>query len=300
MVSTFAVVVDGVTRFYGNNKVIDNLSFRVKKGSVHGFLGPNGAGKTTSMKMICGVIPPSSGEISVTTKKIGMLLENPPLFSDMLVGDYLKYVCQIHGVSKKQISEYVNDAIEKLHLEKVQNRLIRNLSKGYKQRVGVAQAIVFKPELVVLDEPTIGLDPESVIEMRHFILQIAKNHTVLISSHLLHEIELICDEVTIINHGKIIASDSIENIKSLSKHLDTVDIRFSGDSTVLEKNLRQLEFVDKLTFNKNVCQISMNAQDANLAALYEKIKDSDIILLELRKKKNNLEDSFLSILKERV
>jgi ABC-2 type transport system ATP-binding protein len=297
MESSFAVVVDNVTRFYGNNKVVDDLSFKVREGSVHGFLGPNGAGKTTSMKMICGVIPPSEGSIVVKTSKIGMLLENPPLFMDMIVEDYLEYVCKIQGISTDRISTYVKEAIEKLNLEEVSRRLIRNLSKGYRQRVGVAQAIVFKPDLVVLDEPTIGLDPESVIEMRNFILQISKNHTVLISSHLLHEIELMCDEVTIINHGKIIASDSIDNIKAISKQLDTVEIRFIGDSEVLEKEFELLDFIKKVTFRKNKCYLSMSASDKNLEHLYATIKKTNIAILEIKKEKNKLEDSFLSLLK---
>lgn len=299
METLFAVKVDGLTQFYGSNKVLDDLSFKVRKGSVHGFLGPNGAGKTTTMKLIGGVIPATEGLIEVNTSKVGMLLENPPLFQDMLVEEYLRYICKIQGLSKNLIGSYVADALDQLNLVSVKKRLIKNLSKGYKQRVGVAQAIVFKPELVILDEPTIGLDPESVIEMRNFILKIAQAHTVLISSHLLHEIELICDDVTIINKGKLIASDSIEQVKRLtSNNINQVKLEFVGEAKLIENKLKNKNYLRGVEFIDNLCFIEMNTSQEHMINLYRDLKSLDVDLLEISKEEENLEQSFLSLLNE--
>ncbi|MEX0798853.1 MAG: ABC transporter ATP-binding protein [Bacteriovoracaceae bacterium] len=190
------IKVDSVTRFYGDHLAVDNLSFTVRKGSIHGFLGPNGAGKTTTMKMIAALLPPHSGKITIDSidvaqepmqikKSIGILLEIPPLFLDMEVREYLEFAARLHLVAKKDVGSHVDDVLEKMNLESVERRLVGNLSKGYKQKVGVAQAIVHRPAVVILDEPTSGLDPKAVMEMRALIKDLKKEHTILFSSHLL-------------------------------------------------------------------------------------------------------------------
>lgn len=215
------LVVDGVTKEYPGRVAVDSVSFSVKKGSIHGFLGPNGAGKSTTMRMIAGLLPPTSGSITLfgdkvlpenraLKNKIGLLPENPPLYEDMSVDDYLRFVGKLHGVAV--ISSRLDKLTEELSLKDVRKRLIGNLSKGYKQRVGLAQAIMYDAPFLILDEPTNGLDPQSVVELREFIRNLAKEKTILFSSHILSEVEQICDHITIIHQGKVRASGNLSEI----------------------------------------------------------------------------------------
>lgn len=215
------LVVDNVTKEYPGRVAVSNLSFQVNKGSIHGFLGPNGAGKSTTMKMIAGMIPASNGQIklfgqTVTSEnhslrnQLGLLPENAPLYMDMKVESYLRYVAQLHQVSK--VTEQVDKVMEELGLTEVKGRLIGNLSKGYKQRVGLAQAIVYDAPFLMLDEPTNGLDPQTVVELRDFIKKLSQNKTILFSSHVLSEVEQLCDHITIIHKGKIRASGDLREI----------------------------------------------------------------------------------------
>lgn len=213
--------VDSLCREFPGRKVVDNVSFKVKSGSIHGFLGPNGAGKSTTMRMIAGLLPATAGEIKVFGEKmsperqdlkvkIGILPENPPLYFDQTVFDYLLFVAKIHRL--KNPKQKVEETLESLSLVEVRKRLIGNLSKGYKQRVGLAQAIIYDAPFLMLDEPTNGLDPQSVVELREFIRALAKNKTILFSSHILSEVEQICDHITIIHEGQIKASGSLHEI----------------------------------------------------------------------------------------
>ena len=215
------LIVDQVTKEYPGRTAVDQVSFQVERGSIHGFLGPNGAGKSTTMKMIAGILPVSSGEIKLFGQKvrpesaelknqIGLLPENAPLYLDMKVEKYLKYVANLHGVS--DVKSKVDKVMEELHLTEVRGRLIGNLSKGYKQRVGLAQAIVYDAPFLILDEPTNGLDPQAVVELRDFIKKLSKEKTILFSSHVLSEVEQLCDHITIIHKGKIRASGNIQDI----------------------------------------------------------------------------------------
>lgn len=225
MDETISINVDDLTKVYGKNFAIKDLSFSVKKGTIHGFLGPNGAGKSTTMRLIAGLVPPSSGQVSVmglpvqqnlhkVKSSIGILLEIPPVYKDMEVAEYLAFVARLHNVPKKEVKTRLEDVLDKLSIKHVSHRLIGNLSKGYKQRVGVAQAIIHSPEIVILDEPTVGLDPSSVISMRELIKELKSEHTVLLSSHLLHEVGLICDEVTIIDKGRLVATGTMDEINN--------------------------------------------------------------------------------------
>ena len=215
------LVVDGVSKEYPGRMAVSNISFEVTTGSIHGFLGPNGAGKTTTMKMIAGLIPPSNGTITLNGEKVdpnnqnlknsvGLLPENPPLYVDMSVEDYLKYVARLHQV--KAVSQQVEKVMTELSLLEVRKRLIGNLSKGYKQRVGLAQAIVYDAPFLILDEPTNGLDPQSVVELREFIKRLSSEKTILFSSHVLPEVEQICDQITIIHQGRIRATGDLHEI----------------------------------------------------------------------------------------
>lgn len=215
------LVVDSVTKEYPGRVAVENISFTVNKGSIHGFLGPNGAGKSTTMKMIAGLMPVSQGSISLFGEKVdpselglknklGLLPENPPLYLDMTVEKYLTLVARLHQVD--QIKSRVTKVIDELSLSHVRRRLIGNLSKGYKQRVGLAQAIVYDAPFLMLDEPTNGLDPQSVVELRDFIKKLAEEKTILFSSHILSEVEQICDHITIIHQGKIRASGNLQDI----------------------------------------------------------------------------------------
>jgi ABC-2 type transport system ATP-binding protein len=302
-----SIIVDSVTKIYGSRKAVDNLSFKVKKGSIHGFLGPNGAGKTTTMKMIAGVIPPAHGNIYINGNNVqenllkvkaslGVLLENPPLYKDMEVRDYLRYVCQLHKVEKSKINDYLDYAIEKLDLKDVEFRLIGNLSKGYKQRVGVAQAIVNKPDIVILDEPTVGLDPSSVIEMRDLIKELAKEHTVLLSSHLLHEISLICDEVTIIKDGLLQATGPVEQIAQKVKDKEKLIVKVRKWDSSLNQEFSKLASY-KIEQVEEGFQLSIDQKigEDSRDEIAKFVIKNDLGLLELNKESLDLEKVFLEV-----
>lgn len=219
------IEVKNLTKRYGRNKAVDNISFTVSKGEVVGFLGPNGAGKTTTMNIITGYIPATEGEVVVNDryvsdspemikKDIGYLPDTPPLYGDMLVDEYLNFVCEIKQVKPADRQKMLEEIKQTVAIEDVGKRLIKNLSRGYKQRVGVAQALIGDPKIIILDEPTTGLDPKQIIEMRELIKSLGKKHTVILSSHNLSEVSAVCDRVIIINKGKIVASDTPDKLSS--------------------------------------------------------------------------------------
>lgn len=222
------IEVRNLTKDYGDRRAIESLNFKVEKGEVVGFLGPNGAGKSTTMKIITGFMAPTSGEALVcgfdvfenpieVKKRIGYLPETPPVYGDMYVKDYLEFVANLKGVEKSRIAKLVASSIEKTNLGNVQNRLIQNLSKGFRQRVGIAQAIVSDPEVLILDEPTVGLDPKQVAEIRDLIKELRGHHTIILSTHILPEVEATCERIIIINQGRIAAQETLSNITSATK-----------------------------------------------------------------------------------
>ena len=223
----FLISVSGLKKSYSGHLAVDDLSFEVDEGIVYGLLGPNGAGKSTTMNIITGYISATSGTVKIdgtdileepekAKAKIGYLPEIPPLYPDLTVKEYLSFVCGLKKVPKDKKKENIEQALNLTGTKEVENRLIRNLSKGFKQRVGLAQALLGDPKVIILDEPTVGLDPKQIIEIRELIKGLAKKHTVILSSHILSEVSEICDKVLIINKGKLVACDSPEN---LSKHL---------------------------------------------------------------------------------
>ncbi|HEY5585942.1 MAG TPA: ATP-binding cassette domain-containing protein [Ruminiclostridium sp.] len=224
------IEIQNLTKSFGQIKAVNDISFTVEKGEILGFLGPNGAGKSTTMNIITGFMPSTEGTVKVcgydimenpkeVKKRIGYLPEQPPLYMDMTVTEYLRFVADLKDVNKKQTKNQISDVMELVKLVDVSGRLIKNLSKGYKQRVGLAQALLGNPEVLVLDEPTVGLDPKQIIEIRKLIKALGKQHTIILSSHILPEVSAVCEKVVIINKGKIAAIDTPEN---LSKGMGTV------------------------------------------------------------------------------
>lgn len=221
------IKVEHLVKRYGNRNVVDDLTFTVEKGQIVGFLGPNGAGKSTTMNMITGYISATEGTIEIdgvdifdepekAKKKIGYLPEMPPLYPDMLVREYLSFVCDIKKVKRDKKDTMISKVMRRAKITDVSERLIKNLSKGYKQRVGIAGAMVGDPEILIFDEPTVGLDPKQILEIRDLIRDLSEKHTILLSSHIMQEVSAVCNEIIIINEGKMIVKDKPENICALN------------------------------------------------------------------------------------
>lgn len=248
-----SIIINNLTKTYGSQKAVDNISFSVNKGEITGFLGPNGAGKSTTMKMITGFLESDGGNISVCNiavspqsleakKKIGYLPEANPLYTDMYVREYLQFICGLHGVANAK--NRIEEVIKMTGLAPEAHKKTGQLSKGYKQRVGLAAALVHNPEVLILDEPTSGLDPNQIIEIRNVIKSLSTDKTILFSSHIMQEVEAICDRVIIINKGKIVADDKVENLRSATDG-HTVSVVFAED--VQQTLLQSLQGVEAVT-----------------------------------------------------
>ncbi len=234
------IEIKNLVKKYGKKLAVDNISFTVRDGEILGLLGPNGAGKSTTMNIMTGYLSATSGEVSISgfdildnpieaKKHIGYLPEIPPLYVDMTVSEYLNFVYDLKGAKEKNRKKHLTEIMETVKITDVANRLIANLSKGYKQRVGLAQAMVGNPEVLILDEPTVGLDPMQIIEIRSVIKKLGKNHTVILSSHILQEVQAICDRVVIINNGKVAAIDTPDNLARTISNENKFSLRISGD-----------------------------------------------------------------------
>ena len=233
-----SISVSGVSKYYGPQKALDKVSFKVKAGEIVGFLGPNGAGKSTMMKIICGYLPQNEGEVEVcgldvlkeelaTKSRIGYLPENNPLYLDMFVREYLTFTAGIFKL--EDVDGRVDEVIEKVGLTKEQNKKIGELSKGYRQRVGLAQSFIHSPDVLILDEPTTGLDPNQIVEIRNLIKEIGKDKTVLLSTHIMQEVEAICDRAIIINEGRIVEDKKVSELKNMSPGQKKLDVSFVGE-----------------------------------------------------------------------
>ena len=251
------IEVKNLVKKYGDHVAVDHLSFTVEEGHIYGFLGPNGAGKSTTMNMITGYIGPTEGSIMINghdmlenpeeaKKCIGYLPEIPPLYTDMTPLEYLRFAAELKGIEKSKREDAVKQVIRDAKLEEVADRLIKNLSKGYKQRVGLAQALLGYPEVIILDEPTVGLDPAQIIEMRELIRGLGKKHTVILSSHILSEISAVCDDVLILSHGKLVASDTTDNLGKLMEDKVTLHLTVKGDEAVIKNALDSVEGVENM------------------------------------------------------
>ena len=251
------IEVKDLVKRYSKNTAVDHLNFHVQKGQIYGFLGPNGAGKSTTMNMMTGYLAPTEGQILINgydvaedpmeaRKCIGYLPEIPPLYPDMTVLEYLRFAAELKQVPKNERSTEIERVMDETRIKDMENRLIRHLSKGYKQRVGLAQALLGDPEVLILDEPMVGLDPKQIIEIRELIRGLGQKHTVILSSHILSEISSICDHILIISNGKLVASDTPENLGSYMKHTDAMELQVRGSKEACEQAIELLKQVKGL------------------------------------------------------
>jgi ABC-2 type transport system ATP-binding protein len=301
-----AIKIDHLSRVFGDRTVLDDISFEVGTGQIHGFLGPNGAGKSTTMKIIAGILSPTTGQVEVLgydlatqlhelKKQIGILPENPPLYTDMTVEDYLKFALDLRGIKNKTYLDY---ALEKTQLTDVHKRLIGNLSKGFKQRVGVAQAIVCKPPIIILDEPTVGLDPASILEMRSLIKSLASDHTVIYSSHQLHEVSLTCSYITIINKGKIVSTGSLHEMEKKFDVKKKLHLEVKNLNDLVMKELKMKDFVKDIECRENILSLHLSGKEDRRNEIIRFLIQNQVDVYEVVSEKVDLEDIFLELTKE--
>ena len=309
------IEVRNLTKKYGDHFAIQDISFSLEKGKIYGLLGPNGAGKSTTMNIMTGYIAATSGEVIIeghdifkeaeeAKKHIGYLPEIPPLYMDMTVWEYLFTVADLKGVPKSERKSMIGDVMEKVMLTNMKDRLIKNLSKGYKQRVGIAQTLIGNPDIIILDEPTVGLDPKQIIEIRTLIKRLGEDHTVLISSHILSEIGAVCDHVVIINKGHLVVSDSTENLEKLFKGQDILCLSAQGELEKIQNILREfpvLSIADmKEAEEAETYRFQLKVQDQAdyRKQLFFRFAEAGIPLLEISRAGMSLEDIFLEITEE--
>jgi ABC-2 type transport system ATP-binding protein len=309
-----SIQVKNLSKIYGQQKALDQISFEIKTGEIVGFVGPNGAGKSTTMKILTGFIPPSSGEAKINDldlieksleirKHIGYLPEHNPLYLDMYVKEYLEFVAGIYKLGKNTKSR-IKEIIEQTGLSVEQKKKIGALSKGYRQRVGLAQALIHDPAVLILDEPTSGLDPNQIIEIRNLISQVGKEKTVMLSTHIMQEVEAICNRIIIINNGKIVADDSIDSI--ISKTQDQyVTIVVEFDKAPVQKKLEEISLVDKVAKIDNKNWLIQSPPAGRAGSSTEDIRQnifnfavqSNLAVLSMQKKEKSLEDVFQELTK---
>lgn len=295
-----SIVVSGLTKFYKNQKALNNISFNINSGEIVGLLGPNGAGKTTLMRIICCFIPASSGSVSVCNinilsnslkirQKIGYLPENNPLYLDMYVREYLYFLAGIHKISN--VKSAVEEMIELTGLNAEQKKKIGSLSKGYRQRVGIAQALIHKPEVLILDEPTSGLDPNQIVEIRHLIKNIGKKKTILISTHIMQEVEAICDRAIIINKGDIIKDDLTANLHNLSSLKQIIIVEF-GSKVSFDLLSKMDDAIIVNYINNNVWEIISDKIEDLRPMVFNFAVKNNLTIVSLQKKEHSIEDVF--------
>ncbi len=298
------IEVHNLTRQFGDYCAVNDVSFSLDKGEVLGFLGPNGAGKSTTMKMICGNLTPTVGEIKINgydiieqpklaKAELGFLPEIPPLYPDLTVDEFLTYCAKLHGLKKAAIKKAVDNGKEKCGLSEMGKRLISNLSKGYQQRVGIAQAILHNPAVIILDEPTVGLDPIQILEIRKLIRELGKQHSVILSTHILPEVQQSCSRVQIIHHGKLVLNESVDGLsRRMTSSSLLVDFRQPADLNQLEA-LSGVDSVDVL--DQHQLRIHHKQDTCIAEAVAELAVNKRWGLLELRPEKHDMEQIFLSI-----
>ncbi|MDZ7289106.1 MAG: ATP-binding cassette domain-containing protein [candidate division KSB1 bacterium] len=308
------IQVQNLTRYYGRIPAIQNVSFEVEKGEILGFLGPNAAGKTTTMRILTCYMPATSGTARVAgydvfsqsmdvRKRIGYLPEQPPVYMDMTVKSYLNFVAKIKGVDSRERKNRINEVMAKTAISEVQDSVIRKLSKGYKQRVGLAQALVHNPDVLVLDEPTIGLDPNQIKEVRGLIKSLAGNHTIILSTHILPEVEVTCDRAVIIHRGRVVAQDTIANMTQRRRGAERLIVQVEGPNKQVRDKLASVSGVKKVTFDETTNGVNRYeiecAPDRDLRReLAQAVVQNGWGLLELRAKDMTLEEVFLALTTE--
>ena len=306
------IEINHLVKKYGSHVAVDDLSLTVEPGKIYGFLGPNGAGKSTTMNIITGYLAATSGEVKINgfdvlkqpeeaKKCVGYLPELPPLYMDMTVKEYLDFVAELKKLEKSLRAGYVKEAMKITKTEEVSGRLIRNLSKGYRQRVGFAQAVLGYPEILILDEPTVGLDPKQIIEIRDLIKELGKKHTIILSSHILSEVSAVCDHVFIISHGKLVASDSTENLLERMTGAQEIELLVKAEEDTAETAIREVAQVER-------CEKTESKEDGAVQLLVTAKKDADVReaiyhtcvehhmpILEMKAASKSLEDVFLEL-----
>ncbi len=306
------IEVQDLTKTFGERTAVDHISFAVNKGEILGFLGPNGAGKTTTMRMLTSFMPATSGTARVAgfdvfdnslevRRHIGYLPENPPVYPDMTVESYLDFVARIKGVPAEKRTQRVTDALEKTNITDKRDELIKRLSRGYKQRVGLAQALVHDPDVIILDEPTVGLDPKQIIEVRHLIKNLAGNHTIILSTHILPEVSMTCDRVVIINKGKIAAVDTPQNLTSQLKGGQRIRVEVQASEQPLREVLAQIPGASRVQIEAaplagHVLATIEAAEGKDIrSAIAARIVEKGWPLFELKGVSLSLEDIFLEL-----
>lgn len=305
------IEISNLVKYYGNQKAVDNISFTVEKGEILGFLGPNGAGKSTTMNILTGYLSATSGTVKINghdileepllaKKCIGYLPELPPLYLDMTVLEYLTFMCDLKQVPKADRIRQLAEIMRLVKIADVSDRVIHNLSKGYKQRVGIAQAMIGNPEVLVLDEPTVGLDPKQIIEIRNLIISLGKTHTVILSSHILPEVQAVCDRVVIINKGKIAAIDTPKALSHKLANSSKLSLTYEGPLKEAMSKLRTLPgilAVAPIIENPKIQQIEITINpDADVRkAIFYSMASSSWPILEFKSLDPTLEEIFLSV-----
>lgn len=310
------IEVKNVTKKYGNFTAVDNISFNVKDGEIVGLLGPNGAGKSTTMNMITGFIEATEGDIIVNgydiskksgkaKKQIGYMPEGVPSYQELTTKEFVKYMAELKIVDRKTRKEEIENVIKQTGLEEVQNKLIKNLSRGYKQRVSMAGALVGNPDVLILDEPTVGLDPKQILEIRNLIKELGKKHTVILSSHILSEVSQICERVVIINKGKIVAIDTPENLETKTQNKNVLYVTVEDKNEKMlnlkdkVKDMQELEYVKDNEDGTKQYKIVSNADIDLRKTLFDILPKEEITIFELKKAEVSLEDAFMKLIDDR-
>ena len=310
------IKVENVTKKYGSFVAVDNISFEIGEGEIIGFLGPNGAGKTTTMSMITGFIEPTEGKIEIdgydiskkakkAKREIGYMPENVPLYNDLTVKEFVTYMAELKKVKGKEKKEEVQRVIKATQIDDVQNKLIKNLSRGYKQRVSMAGALVGNPKVLLLDEPTVGLDPKQVTEIRSLIKSLGKNHTVILSSHILSEISQICEKVIIINKGKIIAQDTPQNLEEKVQTENSLMVTVEDKENKFEEVIKNIDGVTNISLiTKNadgtIKYSVKSAEEKDVRKdVFEAAAKNGITILEIKKSEATLEDAFINLINKK-
>jgi len=299
--------VTHLTKIYGSQKAVDNISFTINKGEIVGFLGPNGAGKSTTMKIATGYLPATSGSVLVSNldvaeqpisvkKIIGYLPEHNPLYLDMFVHEYLNFIGKVYKIPSGLLKQRVNEVIEMCGLHLEQNKMIGSLSKGYRQRVGLAQALIHNPEVLILDEPTSGLDPNQIVDIRKLIKEVSKDKTVIFSTHIMQEVQALCDRVIVINRGKIAADDQLKNLTGKKQNTHVIVVEFK--EKVLTDDLLSIAGVTKIVVDGNQFRIFSEAATDIRPELLRFATEKGFSLLSLKQEENSMEEIFRSLTSE--
>lgn len=306
------IEVSDLTKRYGNHIAVDHLSFKVEKGQIYGFLGPNGAGKSTTMNIITGYLAASEGTVTIdghdvqqdpegAKKCIGYLPELPPLYMDMTVKEYLRFAAELKKVPRAERGEQVEQVMDMTGITDMQNRLIKNLSKGYRQRVGLAQALLGSPEVLILDEPSVGLDPKQIIEIRDLIRELGKNHTIILSSHILSEVSAVCDHIMIISHGKLVASDSPEGLQKLMSGGQELKLTVKGSYEALREAVADIAGIAEMQLQEGASEGCCNVlvrtdRERDIREeLFYLLAERRLPILSMALTERTLEDIFLEL-----